>query len=101
MPVCNCQLWRKHTQSALKRFRTADNNPYRILNFAFQPHSPGIVGPQQVNYFVRKFDALIINILYAFIKRCGSSPNFVIISLQLSDTFHKSPFFLPLCNVSV
>jgi len=40
------------------------------------------------------FDALLRNNLYRFLQRCASSSNFFIQSLQMSDAFHKSSFFL-------
>ena len=52
------------------------------------------VCPHQVIHRVMTFDALLRNNLYRFLQRCASSSNFFIQSLQMSDAFHKSSFFL-------
>jgi len=52
------------------------------------------VRPHQVSHFVRTFDALLRNNLYRFCIRCASSSNFFACSLQMSDAFYKSSFFL-------
>ena len=52
------------------------------------------VRPHQVSHCVRTFDAVLRNNLYRFFMRCTSSSNFFIRSLQMSDTFYKSSFFL-------
>ena len=50
--------------------------------------------PHQVSHCVRTFDAVLRNNLYRFFKRCTSSSNFFIRSLQMSDAFYKSSFSL-------
>ena len=52
------------------------------------------VRPHQVSHCVRTFDAVLRNNLYRFLIRCTSSSNFFIRSLQMSDDFYKSSFFL-------
>jgi len=52
------------------------------------------VRPHQVSHRVTTFDALLRNILYRFLQRCASSSDFFIRSLQMSDAFYKSSFFL-------
>jgi len=53
------------------------------------------VRPHQVSHRVTNFDILLRNNnLYRVLQRCASSSNFVIRSLQMSDAFHKSSFFL-------
>ena len=52
------------------------------------------VRPHQVNHCVTTFDAVLRNNLYRFFIRCSSSSNFFIRSLQMSDAFYKSSFFL-------
>ena len=44
--------------------------------------------------YVRTFDAVLRNNLYRFFILCTSSSNFFIRSLQMSDAFHISSFFL-------
>ena len=93
MPVYACQLWRKYTQTnkALTTLRAAYNNAYQIMH-----HTPRNISvrPHQVNHCVKTFDALLRNSLYRFFIRCASSSNFFIRSLQMSDAFCKSSFFL-------
>ena len=43
---------------------------------------------------VRTFDVVLRNNLYRFFIQCTSSSNFFIRSLQMSDAFYKSSFFL-------
>jgi len=52
------------------------------------------VRPHQVSHLVTTFDALPKNYLYRFLQRCASSSNVFIGSLQMSDAFYKSLFFL-------
>jgi len=52
------------------------------------------VRPQQVSHCVRTFNAVLRNNLYRFFIRCTSSANLFIRSLQMSDAFYKSSFFL-------
>jgi len=40
-----------------------------------------------------KFDAFIRNNLYAFVQKSASTTSVFISSLQLFDTFYKSPIF--------
>jgi len=91
MPMYACQLWSKYTQTNMKHLRAAYNNAYRIMHYI-----PGNVSvrPHQVSHRVRTFDAVLRNNLYRFFIRCTSSSNFYIRSLQMSDTFYKSSFFL-------
>jgi len=91
MPMYTCQLWSKYTQTSMKRLRAAYKNAYRIIH-----HIPRNVSvrPHQVSHCVRTFDALLKNNLYRFFIRCASSSNFFIRSLQMSDAFYKSSFFL-------
>jgi len=91
MPMYACQLWSKYTQTSMKHLRAAYNNAYRIMH-----HIPTNVSvrPQQVSHCVRTFDAVLRNNLYQFFIRCTSSSNFLIRSLQMSDAFYKSSFFL-------
>jgi len=91
MPMHACQLWSKYTQTSMKRLHAAYNNAYRITH-----HIPRNVSvrPHQVNHCVRTFVALLRNNLYRFFIRCASSSNFFIRSLQTSDAFYKSSFFL-------
>ena len=44
--------------------------------------------------YVKTFDALFRKYLYGFVRRCESSSNFFIRSLQRSDAFCKSSFVL-------
>ena len=90
MPMYACQLWSKYTQTSMKRLRAAYNNAYRIMHYI--PRNV-IVRPHQVSHCVRTFDAVLRN-LYRFFIRCTSSSNFFIRSLQMSDAFYKSSFFL-------
>ena len=48
----------------------------------------------QVSHCVRTFDAVLRTNLYRFFIRYTSSSNFFIRSLQMSDAFHKSAYFL-------
>ena len=52
------------------------------------------VRPHQVSHCIRTFDAVLRNNLYRFFIRCTTSSNFFIRSLQMSDDFYKSSFFL-------
>ena len=52
------------------------------------------VRPHQVSHCVTTFDAVLRNNLFRFFMRCTSSSNFFIRSLQMSDVFYKSSFFL-------
>ena len=91
MPKYACRLLSKYTQTSMKRLRAAYINAYQTMH-----HLPRIVSvrPRQVNHCVRTFDALLRNNLYRFFIRCTSSSNFIIRSLQMSDAFYKSSFFL-------
>jgi len=91
MTMYACQLWSKYTQTSMKRLRAAYNNAYRIMHYIPRNVS---VRPHQVSHCVRTFDAVQRNNLYRFFIRCTSSSNFVIRSLQMSDAFYKSSFFL-------
>jgi len=91
MPVYACQLWRKYTQTSMKRLRAAYNNAYRIMRYI--PRNV-TVRLHQVSHCVRTFDAVLRNNLYRFFIRCTSSFNFFIRSLQMSHAFYKSSFFL-------
>jgi len=91
MPLYACQLWSKFTQTSMKRLRVAYNNAYRIMHYISRNVS---VRPHQVSHCVRTFDAMLGNNLYRFFMRCTSSSNFFIRSLQMSDAFYKSSFFL-------
>jgi len=91
MPMCACQLWSKYTQTSMKRLRAAYSNAYRIIHYI--PRNVG-VRPHQVSHCVRTFDAVLRNNLYRFFIQCTSSSNFFIRSLQMSDAFWKSSFFL-------
>ena len=96
MSMYACQLWIKYTQTSMKRLRATYNNAYRIMhyiprNVSVRPHQ---VSPHQVSHCVRTFDAVLRNNLYRFFIRCISSSNFFIRSLQMSDAFCKSSFFL-------
>ena len=86
-----CQLWRKYTQTSMKRLRAAYNNVYQIMHYILINVS---VRPHQVSHCVTTFDAVLRNNLYRFFIRCTSSSNFFIRSLQMSAAFHKSSFFL-------
>jgi len=91
MPMYACQLWSKYTQNSMKRLRAAYNNAYRIMHYIPKNVS---VRPHQVSHCVRTFDAVLRNNLYRFFMRCASLSNFFIRSLQMSDAFYKSSFFL-------
>jgi len=75
----------------MKRSRAAHNNAYRIRHYIPRNVS---VRPDQVSHCVRTFDALLRNNLHRFFVLCTSSSNFFIRSLQMSDAFYKSSFFL-------
>jgi len=91
MPMYACQSWSKYTQTSIKRLRAAYNNGYRIMHYIPRNVS---VRPHQVSHCVGTFDAMLRNSLYRFFIRCTSSSNFFIRSLQMSDPFYKSLFFL-------
>jgi len=91
MPMYACQLWSKYTQTGMKRLRVAYSNAYRIMHYIPRNVS---VRPHQASHCLRTFDAVLRNNLYRFFIRCTSSFNFFIRSLQMSDAFHKSSFFL-------
>jgi len=91
MPMYACQLYSKYTQASMKRLRAADNNAYPIMHYTPRNVS---VRPHQVIHRVTTFDALLRNNFYRFLQRCASSSNFFIRSLQMSDAFYKSSFFL-------
>jgi len=91
MPMYACQLWRKYTQTSMKRLRAAYNIAYRIMHYIPRNVS---VRPHQVSHCVTTFDAVLRNNLYRFLIRCTSSSNFFIRSLQMFDAFYKSSFFL-------
>ena len=91
MPMYACQLWSKYTQTSMKRLRVAYNNAYRIIHYISRNVS---VRPHQVSHCVRTSDAVLRNNLYRLFIRCSSSSNFFIRSLQISDAFYKSSFFL-------
>jgi len=64
-----CQLWSKYTQTSMKRFHAAYDNPYRSMhyiprNVSFRPH--------QVSHLVKTFDALLRNNLCRFLQLCVS-----------------------------
>ena len=63
MPMYACQLWRKYTQTSMKRLRAAYNNAYRIMHYIPRNAS---VRPHQVSHCVRTFDAMLKNNLYRF-----------------------------------
>ena len=86
-----CHLWIKYTQTSMKRLRAAYNNAYRIMHYIPRNVS---VRPHQVSHCVTTFDAVLRNKLYRFFIGCSSSSNFFIRSLQMSDAFYKSSFFL-------
>jgi len=86
-----CQLWCKYTQTSVKRLGAAYNNAYRIMHDIPRNVS---VPPHQVTHCVRTSDALLRNNLYRFFIQCASSSNFFIRSLQMSDAFYISSFFL-------
>jgi len=91
MPIYARQLWSKYTQTSMKRLRAAYNNAYRIMHIIPRNVS---VRPHQVSHCVRTFDAVLRTNLYRCFIRCTSSSNFFIRSLQMSDAFYKSSFFL-------
>jgi len=91
MPMYACQLWSKYTQTSMKRLRARYDSAYRIMYYIPRNVS---VRPHQVSHCVRTFDAVLRNNLYRFFMRCASSSNFFIRSLQMSDAFYKSSFFL-------
>ena len=66
-------------------------NAYRIMHYIPRNIS---VRPHQVSHCVRTFDAVLRNNLYRFFIRCTFSSNLFIRSLQMSDAFNKSSFFL-------
>ena len=96
MPMYACQLWSKYTQINMKRLRAAYNNVCR--NMRYIPKNVS-VRPHQVSHCVRTFGAVLRNNLYRYFMRCASSFNFFIRSLQMSDAFHKSSFFLNLLTL--
>jgi len=75
----------------MKRLRVAYNNAYQIMHYI--PRNVR-VRPHQVNHYVRAFDTLFIKYLHELIRRCESSSNVFIRSVQRSDAFRKSSFFL-------
>ena len=91
MPMYACQLWSKYTQTSMKRLRIAYHNAYRVMHYI--PRNAR-VRPHQVSHCVSTFDALFGNYLYDFVRRCESSSNFFIRSIQRSDAFYKSSLFL-------
>jgi len=91
MPMYACQLWCKYTQTSMKRLRAAYNRAYRTVDYI--PRNVSYC-PHQVTHCVRSFDAMLRNNLYRFFIQCAYSPNFLIRSLQMSDAFYKSSFFL-------
>jgi len=91
MSMYACQLWSKYTQASMKRLRAAYNNAYRLMHRISRNVS---VRPHQVSHCITTFDALLRNNLYRFLQRCASSSNFFIRSLQMSDAFWKSSFYL-------
>jgi len=76
---------------SMKRLHPAYITTYRTMHFIPRNVS---VRPHQVSHCVRIFDALLRNNLYRFFIRCASSSSFFIRSLQMSDAFYKSSFFL-------
>ena len=58
MPMYACQLWRKYTQTSMKRLRAAYTNAYRIMHYI--PRNV-IVRPHQASHCVRTFDAVLRN----------------------------------------
>ena len=84
-----CSVWSKYTQTSMKRLRAAYNNAYRIMHYIPRNVS---VRPHQVSHCVA--NAVLRNNLCRFFIRCTSSSNFFIRSLQMSDAFYKSSFFL-------
>jgi len=86
-----CQMWSKYTQTSMKRLRAAYNNANRIMHYI--PRNVSI-RPHQIGHYVRTFDAVLRNNLYRFFIRCTSSSNFFVRSLQMSDAFYKTSFFL-------
>jgi len=93
MPMYACQLWSRCTQTSMKRLHAAynKNNVYRMMHYIPRNVS---VRPHQVSHCARTFDAVLRNNLHRFFIRCTSSSNFFIRSLQVSDAFYKSSFFL-------
>jgi len=91
MPMYACQLWSKYTQTSMKRLSATYNNAYRIMHYIPRNVS---VRPHQVSHCVGTFVAVLRNNLYRFFILCTSSSNFFIRSLQVSDAFYKSSFFL-------
>jgi len=88
-PMYACQLWSKYTQTSMKRLRVAYFNAYPIMRYIPRNVS---VRPHQVKHCVKTSDAFLRNNVYRFFKRCASSSNFFIRSLQMYDAFHKSSF---------
>ena len=91
MPMYACQLWNKYTQASMKHLRAAYNSAYPIMHYIPRNVS---VHQYQVSHCVRTFDAVLRNNMYRVFIRCTSSSNFFIRSLQMSDAFYKSSFFL-------
>jgi len=91
MPMHACQLWSKYTRTSMKRLRAAYNNAYRTMHYIPRNVS---VRSHQVNHCVKSFDILIEKQSVSVFKRGVSSSNFSLRSLQMSDDFYKSSFFL-------
>jgi len=90
LQVYSCQLCCNYTWSSMKYIRVSYKHICRILHYF--PRNVSF-GQHQATYFVRTFDSLIRNNLYAFVQRCAFRYNFFIGSLQLFDVLCKSPFF--------
>jgi len=75
----------------MKRLRAAYNNAYLTVHYISRNVR---VRPHQLTHCFRTFDALMRNNLYRIFTGCASSSNLFIRSLQMSDAFDKSEFFL-------
>jgi len=86
------QLWSKYSQVNVKHLRAGCNSAYRIMHYI--PRNVSVRPHQVTHYYARTFDSLLRNNLYRFFILCASSFSFFIRSLQMSDAFYRSSFFV-------
>ena len=99
MPMYACQLWRKYTQTSMKRLRAAYNIAYRIMHYIPRNVS---VRPHQVSHCTRTFDTVLRNSLCRFFIRRTSSSNFFFDRfkcLMLCTNLHFSSIIQRSCMV--
>ena len=94
-----CHQWCKCTQSGIWAPPAAHNNPFCISIYIPRNGSVRLFSQIKLHVSPEYFDAFIRNNLHVLLQWCASSSKFFIRLHQLSDVFHKYPFF-PLCNAS-